>query len=123
MALVFGLQGVALATTDCTKAENYPTVTKAELQDIVKNKSAFIVDVNSADSFKKTHVPGAVHFFAIEKTYAQALPADKSAPIVAYCGGEMCTAWKDAAEKACALGYANIKHYKGGIKGWNDKKI
>ena len=46
------------------------------------------------------------------------LPADKNALIVAYCGGPKCGAWKKAAKAAAALGYTNIKHFSGGISGW-----
>ena len=109
------------AASNCNKEENYPNVTKAELEKIVNNKSATIIDVNDDESFKSSHVPGAIHFASVEKNFATALPADKSAEIVAYCGGPMCTAWKKAARKACEMGYTNIKHFKEGIKGWNKK--
>lgn len=118
--LILGLLlsvSVGAFAADCKKEDNYPRVSKAELQKIVKDKAAFIVDVNSDESFKKTHVPGAIHFS--EKTFVATLPADKATPIVAYCGGPMCTAWKKAAEKACELGYTNIKHFKEGISGWD----
>lgn len=116
-AFIISLQVNAFA--DCKEDSNYPVVTKAELQNIVTKKSAFIIDVNSTESFQKSRVPGAVHFDAIEKNFASNLPADKNAEIVAYCGSTMCTAWKKAAQKGCALGYKNIKHFKEGIAGWN----
>ena len=50
------------------------------------------------------------------------LPKDKSAPIVAYCGGKMCTAWHKAAKAACEMGYTNIRHFSAGITGWNKMK-
>ncbi len=104
---------------DCMADSNYPTVSKGDLQKIAENKSAFIIDVNSEDSYKKSHVPGSVHFDAIEKTFATSLPADKNAEIITYCGSTMCSAWQKAARKACKLGYKNIKHFKEGIAGWN----
>lgn len=106
---------------DCKKEELYPVVSKREVETLVKNKSAVIIDVNSEESFKKSHIPGAIHYLAVEKNFANILPAEKSAEIVAYCGGPMCTAWQKAARKACELGYTNIKHYKDGIKGWDNK--
>ena len=112
---------VFAAKSACTEEKNYPMVSKTELQQIVQAKSATIIDVNDDDSFKKSHVPGAIHFAAVEKDFAKALPTDKAAPIVAYCGGPMCTAWKKAAQKACEMGYTNIKHFKEGISGWDKK--
>jgi rhodanese-related sulfurtransferase len=108
-------------SADCKNYSKYTVVSKTELQKIVENKTAFIVDVNSEDSYKKSHVPGAVHFDAIEKNFAANLPADKNAEIVAYCGSTKCSAWQKAAEMACQLGYTNIKHFKEGIAGWNKK--
>lgn len=103
--------------TDCKNESNYAHISKDELQKAVNAKSAFVVDVNSADSFKEHHVPTAIHF-ASTKDFAKALPADKNAMIVAYCGGPQCTAWKKAAIEACKLGYTNIRHFTDGISGW-----
>jgi rhodanese-related sulfurtransferase len=108
----------AFAATDCTSETNYPLITKTELQTVVQAKNATIIDVNSADSFKTAHVPGAIHFESHEKDFATVLPTDHNAMIVAYCGGPQCTAWKKAAEQACKMGYTNIHHFKDGISGW-----
>ena len=111
----------SLTKTDCKKEETYQEISKADLQKLVAEKAVFAIDVNSDESFKEEHVPGAIHFSANEKNFAQVLPKDKNAAIVAYCGGVQCTAWKKAAEKACELGYTNIKHFKEGITGWKKK--
>lgn len=111
----------AQAATDCKNEAAYPIISKTELKTVADSKTATIFDVNSAESFKEAHVPGAVHFGSHEKDFAKLLPADKNALIVAYCGGPKCTAWLKAAKEACQLGYTNIKHFKDGISGW--KKI
>ena len=98
-------------------------VSLAEFQSIVKNKSAVIIDVNNEKTFAKGHVPGSFNYFQNEKTLAKLLPKDKNALIVAYCGGPLCTAWKFAAKRAGELGYKNVKHFKGGIKGWKAAKM
>jgi rhodanese-related sulfurtransferase len=121
MAVVAGIlvsAGAQAAQPPCSSAERYPEVSQAELTQIVAKKSATVIDVNSAESYKDRHVPGALHFEANEKKLAQVLPPAKDAMIVAYCGGPKCTAWKKAAEAACALGYTNIRHFKGGISEW-----
>src|SRR4051812_7733573 len=87
--------------TTCADEEHYPLINKSELKKVAGKKSAFIVDVNSADSFKKAHVPGAIHFKAKKDEFTQLLPKDKNALVVAYCGGPQCTAWKEAAKIAC----------------------
>ncbi len=89
-----------------------------DLKKAIDTKSVFLVDANSAKTYSKGHLPGAVSFAKNEKNFASLLPTDKSALIVAYCGGPMCSAWEDAAEAATKAGYTNIKHFKGGLKGW-----
>lgn len=114
------LSTTAFAETNCESDANYPEVTKAELQKMIDEKQAVILDVNSKSSFDKQRIPGAVHFES-QKNIADVLPKNKDGIIVAYCGGTMCTAWKKAAIAACKLNYKNIKHFKPGIKGWMQK--
>ncbi len=110
----------AFADNNCDSDGNYPEVSKAELQKMIDEKTAVILDVNSKTSFDKQRIPGAVHFES-QKNIADILPKSKDAIIVAYCGGTMCTAWKKAAVAACKLNYKNIKHFKPGITGWMKK--
>ena len=105
-------------TSTCSDEAHYPLVTKAELKTMSASGQAVIFDVNSADSFKTAHVPGAIHFESHQNDFAKLLPKEKNALIVAYCGGPMCSAWKKAAEQACTMGYTNIRHFKDGISGW-----
>lgn len=105
-------------TINCKDENNYPIVSKADVQALLQDKTTVVFDVNGKDSYKKAHIPGAIDFVTHEKSFAKYLPQDKKAPIIAYCGGPMCSAWKKAAEKACNMGYTNIKHYKDGIAGW-----
>ena len=106
---------------DCMDDKTYPDISKAEMQKIVTAKKATIIDVNSEKSFKKARIPGAIHFAANKDNLAKVLPQDKNAPIVAYCGGKMCSAWKRAAQSACKMGYKNIRHFSEGIRGWTKK--
>ncbi len=106
----------AKATED--KKAHADEVSLDEIQKLVSTKGATIIDANSTDMYKEGHIPGAVSFAALQDKLATALPADKSALIVAYCGGPRCTAWEDAAAAAKKLGYTNVKHFKGGITGW-----
>lgn len=103
---------------DCTNYKQYSDVSLKEMQTIVQSKRATIIDVNSDASFAKVHIPGAIHYGSQKDQLAQLLPKDKSAPVIAYCGGKSCTAWQRAAKVACEMGYTNIKHFSEGIKGW-----
>jgi rhodanese-related sulfurtransferase len=97
-----------------------PEVSLDELKKFIDSKGATILDANSEVTFDKGHIPGAVNYSKNSKNLAAILPKDKSAVVVAYCGGPLCSAWEDAAKAAKELGYTNVKHFKGGIKGWTD---
>lgn len=101
-------------------SEAAPQVTAEEFKKLVDTKSAFVIDANGADMYAGGHVPGALSYAQNEGKLASVLPKDKNALIVAYCGGPLCTAWEFPAQEAKKLGYTNIKHFKGGIKGWKD---
>lgn len=119
LSIIFSLSAQA---KDCTQDSSFAQVDKTELKQLIESKSAFVLDVNTEESFAKNKIPTSVNYTQIKKEFAQKLPADKNSLIVAYCGGPQCTAWKSAAKEACQLGYTNVKHYKGGIKGWMETK-
>ncbi|MGE3975252.1 MAG: rhodanese-like domain-containing protein [Bdellovibrionales bacterium] len=129
IAVAFAMpNAMAASNAACTADETYKEVTKAELQKWVAEKSVFTVDANGKKSFDKTHIGNAIDYKTLKSekgsqdAFATQLPKDKNALIVAYCGGPSCEAWKEAAEEACNLGYTNVRHFKGGIKAWTDKK-
>lgn len=93
-------------------------ISQADLQAAIASKSVVLLDVNGSESYGDGHIPGAIDFEAQGKDIAKLLPADKNALIVAYCGNERCTAYKEGAKAALALGYTNVKHFAPGIAGW-----
>lgn len=103
---------------DCADASRYGEVSREELVGLIEKKAVFVIDVNSPKSFHKQRIPTAIHYGASKGKLEKVLPTDKGALIVAYCGGPSCAAWRRAAARACALGYTNVKHFKGGILGW-----
>ncbi len=108
--------GDEAACADCA----CPEITQSELAKAIESKQVVVVDVNGTESFAKGHIPGAIDAQAAGADLAKQLPADKAALIVAYCGGPQCGAWKQGAEAAAKAGYTNIKHFKGGLKGWQE---
>lgn len=118
----------AEAPTDKTKASTVeeaeaPMISLADFKVAAETKSATIIDANGTKMYEEGHVPGAISYASTEGKLATVLPSDKGTLLVAYCGGPMCTAWKAAADEAKKLGYTNIKHFKGGIKGWKSAKL
>ena len=101
-------------------APAFTDVAVADLKAGISGKTVVLVDANGSESFAKGRLPGAIDFKANANDLAKVLPADKGALIVAYCGGPKCGAWKGAAEAIAKLGYTNVKHFSGGLKGWQE---
>ncbi|MDB6137728.1 MAG: Rhodanese-related sulfurtransferase [Verrucomicrobiaceae bacterium] len=99
-------------------AGDYPDISIAELKKAIADKKVVVIDVNGTDSYKEGHVPTAVNFADVEGNLASALPKNKDALVVAYCGGPACHAYTAAASAASKLGYTNVKHLSAGISGW-----
>lgn len=112
------VETVAVAKYDASKGEA-ASIAHADLVKAIKDKKVTVIDVNGPEVYKAGHIPGAVHFGSLQgKELEKALPKDKNALIVAYCGSEHCGAYKQGVKAAARLGYTNIQHYSPGIKGW-----
>lgn len=96
-----------------------PTVTIDELDTSLASAAAQPVDANGEQTRKKMGViPGAVLLTDSEAYGLSELPADKSKALVFYCGNTSCGASHEAANKAIAAGYKNVKVLPDGIAGW-----
>ena len=122
MKKFFALMAAALLTISVYAGE-FADISIKDVKAAADAKTAVIIDVNSSDSYKAGHVPGALSFAAIRKDFAASLPADKNTLIIAYCGNPGCPAYLQAAKAAQKLGYTNIKHMAAGIDGWNEAKM
>jgi rhodanese-related sulfurtransferase len=100
------------------QAGEFPDISVDELKSAIEAKKVTVIDVNGSASYKAGHIPGAIDFRAQKADIAKLLPSDKSALVVAYCGGPTCNAYSAAAKAAKELGYTNVKHLSAGISGW-----
>jgi len=101
-------------------AAQYPDITIPELKAAISAKQVVLLDANGTDKWAKGHIPGAIDFSTAQDKLASVLPKDKTALVVAYCGGPKCRAYEAAAKAAEKLGYKNVKHLTAGISGWNE---
>lgn len=108
IASAFVTAGAAFAGSD---------ISVSELEKAIEAKEVVVIDVNGTASYKEGHIPTAIDFQGT-KNLAKALPEDKDALIVAYCGGPQCGAHARATAAAEKLGYTNVKHLSAGISGW-----
>ena len=81
-------------------AGEFPDISIADLKKAIADKKVTVVDVMGTSSYKDKHVPGAIDFAAVKADLAKALPADKGALVIAYCGGPSCGAYAAAAKAA-----------------------
>jgi rhodanese-related sulfurtransferase len=98
----------------------YPEVAYEELTTLIKEKKVFLVDANKKETYKNGHIPTAISYAKVGDKLEKKLPKDKTALVVAYCGSPECTGWLKPAKAATELGYTNVKHFSGGIKGWKE---
>ncbi len=108
----------ALVLAGTAFAGEYPDISVAELKKAIADKQVTVLDVNGTAGFQKGHIPGAIDFKGSKGDIASKLPSDKSALVVAYCGGPTCGAYAAGAKAAKELGYTNVKHLSAGISGW-----
>lgn len=95
------------------------TVSPADLATLLREGAATVIDVNSPQRWQEGHVPGARNLDP--HTYASdALPPDLAAPLVFYCSNPMCRKAPQAARRAKAMGYTNVRVMSAGIVGWCD---
>jgi rhodanese-related sulfurtransferase len=103
-------------------AGEYPEISIADLKAAIAAKTVTLIDVNGTKSYQEGHIPGAVDYATVKANLAKALPANKGALVVAYCGSPKCNMYQTAAKAAADLGYTNVKHLKAGISGWKAAK-
>ncbi len=69
-------------------ADSLPNLSRDELQELLKDPAAAIVDVLPRESYESGHVPGALSLPVAEiKSRAFRLLPDLARPIAVYCGG------------------------------------
>jgi len=104
---------------------NYITLAQfRELQ--AKHPDLLVVDVLSAASFAKNHIPGAINvpLGRLEREldgYFAKLAKDR--PIVVYCASAKCHASTKAAELLMARGFTKVMDYQDGLAGWQEAKL
>jgi len=111
---------LALALTGCShKAAEPTTVTVDQVDQEIARGQVQPVDANGEVTRKHEGVlPGAILLSDSEAFQLSELPADKSRPLVFYCGNEDCSSSHHAAKKAITAGYQHVEVMPDGIAGW-----
>ena len=110
-------------------AQRTAEVSTAELQTILADKSARVLDARPHLEFAISHIPGALNVAAKPGVSASMYVSDaaevgrlvggnKAAPLVLYCNGPHCGKSRRLAEELLAAGYSNVRRYQLGIPVW-----
>jgi thiosulfate/3-mercaptopyruvate sulfurtransferase len=146
LTLVLGLANCGTGTTPSKELETekiavnfarevgrggYQIVPTEELKGWIDQKKVMLlIDTMPYEaSYKKNHIPGAVHFeFPIpeitsleeskQADFEKLLGPDKDRMLVFYCGFTKCTRSHNGAMWAVKLGYTKVYRHPGGIKAW-----
>ena len=106
---------------DWVKNGNVVSVSEAYVKKLIDtNAKVVIVDSRPKKrKYDKGHIPGAISI--PDKDFdkmTDKLPADKSTPLLFYCGGYKCKLSDNSAQKAMKLGYTNVKTFAAGFPAW-----
>lgn len=101
----------------------------SELQRILAERSATILDARPFLEYAISHIPGALNvapkpgvpmslYVSDVAAIGRLLGENKHAPLVLYCNGPHCGKSKRLAEELLAAGYDNVRRYQLGIPVW-----
>ncbi len=100
-----------------SKLLNLDAVSPNQVKELIADKRATIIDVNSLQSWRRAHVPTATHLDP-ESFSDSDLPTEKASDVIFYCSNPMCRKAPKAARRAEKMGYSNVKVMSAGISGW-----
>lgn len=106
-----------------------PNISTKELQRILQDHAAVVVDVRTYAEYALSHIPGAVNVIGKPGSTREVFTSDahaigrlvdekKSAPIVIYCAGPYCGKARRVASDLVELGYTQVRRYQLGIPVW-----
>lgn len=105
-----------------------PEISTKEMQKIIEEKSAMVIDPRSSKEYAIDHIPGAINVapkniglvapYSVIAEIGRIVNNNKAAPIVLYCNGPVCGKSKRVANKLLADGYTNVRRYQLGIPIW-----
>lgn len=101
------------------------TIDREQLQRMMDENAATVVEVLDEKNFDKFHLPGALNvpLSGDFESDIEAVVPDKGESVVVYCYDEDCDASPKAAEKMEKLGYDRVYDYEAGKMDWKDNGL
>ena len=122
-AIVLGVLIVLVAISCNTSSKGKSKkILPEELQELLKNSDAQLVDVRTPEEFKNEHILTAQNINVLSPSFNDDIKSlDKNKPVVVYCksGGRS----TKCAKKLLKLGFAQIYDLQGGITSWKQRHL
>ena len=129
LSLVFSVHAAAQHPGSTAQADQTREISTEELQTILANRSATVLDARPSLEFAISHIPGAVNvapkpgvpmssYVSDVAEIGRLLRGNKSAPLVLYCNGPHCGKSKRLAAELLDAGYSDVRRYQLGIPTW-----
>jgi len=104
-------------------------ISTAELQRILEDQSAVVLDTRPYREWSVSHIPGALNvapkpgvpmalYTSDVAEIGRLVDEDKSQPLVLYCNGPFCGKSKRVAKELLEVEYTNVSRYQLGAPGW-----
>jgi len=104
-------------------------ISTAELQKILKDQGAVVLDTRPYGEWSVSHIPGALNvaqkpgvpmalYTSDVAEIGRLVDGDKSQPLVLYCNGPFCGKSKRVAKELLEAEYTNVSRYQLGAPGW-----
>ncbi len=111
------------------RGSGVPEVTTEELQQILRDQSAVVLDTRPHLEWSISHIPGAINvapkpgvsmalYTSDVAEVGRVVGDNKSQPLVLYCNGPNCGKSKRVAGELLAAGYENVRRYQLGAPVW-----
>lgn len=99
--------------------KNYIEVGIPVAKSAMEKDSALLMDARPRVKYMKETIPGSLSMYDKElEKLAGRFPADKSTPVIAYCGGYHCNKSHIVARRMVELGYTKVAVFAAGLPGW-----
>lgn len=112
-----------------TSGAGAPEISTEELQQILEDKSAVVLDTRPYREWSVSHIPGALNvapkpgvpmalYTSDVAEIGRLVEGNKSKPLVLYCNGPFCGKSKRVAKDLLEAEYTNVSRYQLGAPGW-----
>ena len=109
--------------------DSNPEVSTEDLERILANRSATVLDARPHLEFAISHIPGALNvapkaavspsmYVSDVAEIGRLVQGNKGSPLILYCNGPHCAKSKRLAAELTAAGYTSVRRYQLGIPTW-----